>query len=226
MLVSDLSGSSVPIFFSEYGCNVPAPRVFTEVPVIYGPLMTPVLSGGMVYEFSQEASDFGLVNINTDGSVDLLADYDTLQKQFGSLNITTIQGLTAQNTTVAPPKCEQSLISAKSFNSNFTLPDVPPGAQALIDNGIKNAPVGKIVPVTKTTVSQVVKDPKGNVIKGLSIQPLSNDESNNPHVVSSSSSATTSSATAAKTSSAAVAGTQRNLGLAAMGMVAGGLFVL
>jgi hypothetical protein len=224
--MSDLSGSSVPIFFSEYGCNVPAPRVFTEVPVIYGPLMTPVLSGGMVYEFSQEASNFGLVNINTDGSVDLLPDYATLQKQFASLNITYIQGLTAQNTTVAPPKCEQSLIAAKSFNSNFTLPDVPPGAQTLIDNGIKNAPVGKIVSVTKTAVPQVVKDAKGNVMKGLAIQPLSNDESNTPHASSATTSATTSSAGAAKTSSAAVAGSQRNLGLAAMGMVAGGLFVL
>jgi hypothetical protein len=48
-LVSDFSNTTVPVFFSEYGCNVPAPRVFTEVPVIYGPLMTPVLSGGVVY---------------------------------------------------------------------------------------------------------------------------------------------------------------------------------
>lgn len=207
VLVSDLTGTSVPVFFSEYGCNVPAPRIFTEVPVIYGPLMTPVLSGGMVYEFSQEASNFGLVNINNDGSADVLPDYDTLQKQFSTLNVTALQGLPAQNTSVTAPKCSASLISAKSFNSNFTLPAVPPGAQTLIDNGIANAPTGKIVSVTKTAVSQTVKDSQGNIIQGLSIIPLSNDQSNNPSAISS---ATTSSASASPTKKGAATSIQRN----------------
>jgi hypothetical protein len=215
VLVSDLTDTSVPVFFSEYGCNVPAPRIFTEVPVIYGPLMTPVLSGGMVYEFSQEASNFGLVNINNDGSADLLADYDTLQKQFNTLNVTTLQGLPAQNTSVTAPKCSTSLISAKNFNSNFTLPAVPPGAQTLIDNGIAHAPKGKIVAVTKTTVSQTVKDSQGNIIQGLSIIPLSNDQSNNPGDVPS---ATSSGKTASPTKKGVAAGIQRNWsGLAAAG---------
>ena len=207
VLVSDLTGTSVPVFFSEYGCNVPAPRIFTEVPVIYGPLMTPVLSGGMVYEFSQEASNFGLVNINNDGSADVLPDYDTLQKQFSTLNVTALQGLPAQNTSVTAPKCSTSLISAKSFNSNFTLPAVPPGAQTLIDNGIANAPTGKIVSVTKTAVSQTVKDSQGNIIQGLSIIPLSNDQSNNPSAISS---ATTSSVSASPTKKGAATSIQRN----------------
>jgi 1,3-beta-glucanosyltransferase GAS3 len=222
VLISDLTGTSVPVFFSEYGCNVPAPRVFTEVPVIYGPLMTPVLSGGMVYEFSQEVSNFGLVNINSDGSANLLPDFNTLQKQFSTLNVTALQGLPAQNTSVVPPKCSSSLISASTFDSNFTLPAVPPGAQALIDNGISNAPVGKIVPVTKTAVSQTVKDTSGNVIQGLAIIPLSNDQSNNPgSVQSTSASATNSATTAATTKKASAASSmQRNwTGLAIAGVI-------
>jgi len=181
VLVSDFKNTSAPIFFSEYGCNEPTPRIFTEVPSLYGPLVTPVLSGGVVYEYSQETSNYGLVTLNADGSADLLSDYDSLQGQFNSLNVTLIQGLTAENTTVVPPKCTASLISSKSgFSRNFTIPAVPPGVQALIDNGIKKPNNGKLVPVTTLKVSQVVKSSSGSVIKDLAITPLADDESNIP----------------------------------------------
>lgn len=173
VLVSDFSNTSVPVFFSEYGCNKPTPRVFTEVPVLYGPLMTPVLSGGLVYEFSQEPSDYGLVTINTDGSADLLSDYDSLQKQYNALNVTALQGVAAQNTTSTPPKCSSTLITNQGFATNFTIPSPPSGAQDLINNGIENAPVGKIVTVSTTTVSQSVK---GKNIKKSFIPLLASSE--------------------------------------------------
>lgn len=68
-LVSGFNGSSVPIFFSEFGCNTPAPRVFTEVPEIYSDQMQDVFSGGIVYEYAQEDNNFGLVNISSDVSI-------------------------------------------------------------------------------------------------------------------------------------------------------------
>ena len=71
-LVSDFQSTPVPVFFSEYGCNKPAPRVFTEVPTIYGSQMTGVMSGGIVYEYAQESNNFGLVQINDDGTAQLL----------------------------------------------------------------------------------------------------------------------------------------------------------
>jgi endo-1,4-beta-mannosidase len=58
-VVEDFSTYSVPVFFAEYGCNEVQPRKFTEVRAIYGPQMTPVLSGGIVYMFHQEANDYG-----------------------------------------------------------------------------------------------------------------------------------------------------------------------
>lgn len=180
VLVSDFSKTSVPVYFSEYGCNVPYPRVFTEVPVLYGPLVTPVLSGGLVYEYTQETSNYGLVTLNSDGTADLLGDYDTLQKQFNTLNGTALQSMTAANTTNSPPNCTASLITNDGFNNNFTIPAVPPGVQDLIDNGIDNAPVGKIIPVTATKVTQQVKQSNGDVIQGLAITPLPEDQSNNP----------------------------------------------
>jgi hypothetical protein len=159
--------------------------------------MTPVFSGGLVYEYSEETSDYGLVVINSNGSAQLLPDYNTLQRQFNTLNITALQDLHAQNTTVSAPTCSSSLISSSGFANNFTIPAVPPGAQDLIDNGIANPNNGKLVPVTTTKVSQVVQQSNGDIIQGLAITPLADDESNNPSGQSPSS--TTSAAPAATT---------------------------
>lgn len=202
VLVADFTNASVPVFFSEYGCNVPSPRVFTEVPVIYGPLMTPVLSGGLVYEYSQETSNYGLVNINSNGSAQLLPDYNTFQTQLNTINGTVLQSVKPQNTTVTPANCTASLITTSGFATNFTLPAVPPGAQTLIDNGISNAPVGKIISVTTTKVTQVVQQSDGSVMTGLAITPLANDESNNPNGASATSATSAPSATTTKKSAA------------------------
>jgi hypothetical protein len=199
VLVADFTSATVPVFFSEYGCNVPAPRIFTEVPVLYGPLVTPVLSGGLVYEYSQETSNYGLVTINNNGSAQLRSDYDTLQAQFNTLNGTSLQGVIAQNTTKSAPKCASSLITASGFAKNFTIPSIPTGAQALIDNGISNAPVGKIVSVTSVQVTQTVQQANGVVMTGLVITPLPDNESNNPSGASSNASSTTTAAPAATT---------------------------
>ena len=58
-VVKDFTDFSVPVFFAEYGCNEVKTRPFTEVEAIYGPKMTPVLSGGIVYMYFQEDNDYG-----------------------------------------------------------------------------------------------------------------------------------------------------------------------
>ena len=40
ILVSQFSNTTIPVFFSEYGCNKVEPRVFEEVQELYGPQMT------------------------------------------------------------------------------------------------------------------------------------------------------------------------------------------
>lgn len=48
---------------SEYGC-ITNTRVFDEVAALYNTEMTGVYSGGLVYEYSEEGSGYGLVSIS------------------------------------------------------------------------------------------------------------------------------------------------------------------
>lgn len=53
---------SVPVFFAEYGCNLPdgaSSRIFEETGALYSDEMTKVFSGGIVYMYFQEANDYG-----------------------------------------------------------------------------------------------------------------------------------------------------------------------
>lgn len=70
----------VPVFFAEYGCNTPRPRLFTEVGALYGDEMTPTWSGGIVYMYFEEANEFGLVTVK-DGEVTPNDDFDNLSKE-------------------------------------------------------------------------------------------------------------------------------------------------
>lgn len=69
----------VPVFFSEYGCNTYSPRPFTEIELIYGPQMTEVWSGGLVYEFFQKLDKFGLVQESASGKITKLADFNIVK---------------------------------------------------------------------------------------------------------------------------------------------------
>lgn len=147
-LVSAFTSSSVPVFFSEYGCNQVYPRIFTEVPEIYSDQMNKVFSGGMIYEYTQGVNNYGLVSINSDGSAQLLEDFYTLKDRYAGLNFTAIQGMAPPGDSPSAPKCDSSIIDSSSgFTTDFAIPGVPAGAQNLIDNGVNPAPKGQIVKI-------------------------------------------------------------------------------
>ncbi|CAJ2511652.1 Uu.00g072770.m01.CDS01 [Anthostomella pinea] len=52
----------VPIFFSETGCNKPGPRLFEDQAAIFGEDMIHDWSGAIIYEWLQEANDYGLIS--------------------------------------------------------------------------------------------------------------------------------------------------------------------
>jgi hypothetical protein len=72
---------SIPIFLSEYGCNKNA-RTFGAVDSLYSSDMTSVYSGGLVYEYSQEESKYGLVQINSDNTIEEFSDFKNLMSAF------------------------------------------------------------------------------------------------------------------------------------------------
>jgi hypothetical protein len=165
--------SSIPVFFSEYGCNLPAdqPRLFNEVQALYGPDMI-ALSGGLVYEYSQEPDDYGLVVISSNGTINILQDYINLKGQYDKLNIKLLQNTAAASSSTNPPSCSSNLISSSSFTSNFSIPAIPSGGSDLINNGISNPPSGKIISLGSLSVTYDVYNVTGQQITGLSVKSL------------------------------------------------------
>ncbi|KAF3942083.1 hypothetical protein ABW19_dt0203851 [Dactylella cylindrospora] len=117
---------NVPVFFAEYGCNEVQPRRFTEVAALYGDVMSPVWSGGIVYMYFEEANNYGLVEVDKSGKATKLQDYGFLQSQLGDVDPTSVKmsSYTPTNTearacpaqddvwgasTVLPPTPDQSL---------------------------------------------------------------------------------------------------------------------
>jgi hypothetical protein len=187
VLVDLFKTTNVPVFFSEYGCNIPigTPRVFNEVQALYGPNMTG-LNGGLVYEYSQEPSNYGLVEINADGSVKLLADFDNLQSQYNKLDKSLLTKL--PSSTASTFTCQSKLIASAGFNNTWQIPPQPSGISAVITNGVPNARKGKLVDVTALDVKQKVVGSNGKTITGLKLKKI--DGANSPSGASTSGSGT------------------------------------
>lgn len=83
--MKDFANYTVPLFFSEFGCNSVHPRPSTEIEAIYSTDMSSVFSGGLVYEYSEEASNYGLVELDGD-KVTTNDDFDNLKEQFSKVS--------------------------------------------------------------------------------------------------------------------------------------------
>jgi hypothetical protein len=165
--------------YSEYGCNKVQPRAFTEVQALYGTQMT-ALSGGLVYEYTQEEQDYGLVKINANGSLSIRADFDNLQGQYNKLDRQLLESANPASTNIKPPACASNLITAQQFSHNFTIPAICPDCQSLIDNGISGAQSGKISDVTTTKPKQEVFGSNGQLVQGLELRKMGDNGVNGP----------------------------------------------
>ncbi|TKA74158.1 1,3-beta-glucanosyltransferase gel1 [Cryomyces minteri] len=125
---------SIPLFLSEYGC-ITNQRKFNEVSSLYGTDMSGVYSGGLVYEYSEEGSGYGLVTINGN-SVSEKSGFNDLKNQLASNPPPSGDG--GYKSSGTPANCP-----ARSSTWNVTgdaLPAIPQPAQKFMSQGAGKGP--------------------------------------------------------------------------------------
>ncbi|KAF2102736.1 1,3-beta-glucanosyltransferase [Rhizodiscina lignyota] len=134
--VAQYGNYSIPLFLSEYGC-IKGVRKFEEVAALYGPQMTPVYSGGLVYEYSQEASNYGLVEVSGDSSsVKERPDFDALQSALEKTPAPSGDGgyKSSGEPSTCPPQSDTWDVS------NDDLPAIPSPALKYMQDGAGKGP--------------------------------------------------------------------------------------
>ncbi|GCE99916.1 glycolipid anchored surface protein 4 precursor [Zygosaccharomyces mellis] len=137
-LVDAYKNYTKPVFFSEFGCNKVLPRTFDEVQALFSENMFTTFSGGLVYEFSQEDNGYGLVEINSNGTVKVLDDFDSLKKHYKTIRL-------PNSDQISSAIAEDRKISQQAYR------DETPSCQATYENLNTNAKV------TKGLASSLVK---------------------------------------------------------------------
>lgn len=178
-LVDQFGNTSIPVFFSEYGCIRVKPRTFTNVPVLYGEEMS-VMSGGLVFEYTEGENDYGLVNITSADEVHLREDYNYLATQYAKLDENLLTSANSTATGRKAPACDPSLITESTFYNSWNLPARPDGVDDMINNGLSKPNQGKTVSVTNTAMPATVYDYNGQQINDLELTVLDEQDSNRP----------------------------------------------
>lgn len=130
---------SIPLFLSEFGCIKNPPREFNDVLTLFSDQMSAVYSGGLVYEYSNEADNegYGLVEIDDDTSVSERSDYKTLKSQLEEVKDQPSGDggyLKDGSASSCPPK------SSTWDVANNTLPEMPAPAKKYFSSGAGKGP--------------------------------------------------------------------------------------
>lgn len=132
---------SVPIFFSETGCNTVQPRTFEDQTAIFGSDMNNLWSGAIIYEWIEEANNYGLIEYGPSVAATAVAsgvqggfsrqgtptpvapDFTNLQSQWATL---TPQGVasSAYSPNITPPACPSSTPGGWLVDGDVKLPSV------------------------------------------------------------------------------------------------------
>ena len=133
--MNELQGYPVPVFFSEDGCNVVRPRTFGDLAAVYGPEMTPILSGSIIYEWTQEANDYGIIEypdtcIQDDTTVPvgvpipLQPEFDNLKSAWAAVSPSSIAASDYDPSTVVMA-CPATISGTWTIDGNAELPETP-----------------------------------------------------------------------------------------------------
>lgn len=203
-LESSFKNGSIPAIFSEFGCITAGERSFDEVSEgLYDGLLD-TFSGGLVYEYSEEANNYGLVKIDDDGNIEFKDDFENLKSQYEKLDLPTIKESDVEDVEVLT--CDASKIkdeNSKFGTNDFEIPDQPSEITDLIKNGVEVENAGKILTDydAPTTFNYTIKDAQGKVVDATITYPASNTVNELSATATSSSSSSSSSTSASSTTS-------------------------
>ncbi|KAJ2483383.1 1 3-beta-glucanosyltransferase gel4 [Coemansia sp. RSA 2131] len=80
-ITKNMTSYTIPSLLTEYGCNLVRPRTFSEVKSLYGTDMNSIFSGGILYEYTEEDNEYGIVKVSFgDSKVEKNSDYDNFKK--------------------------------------------------------------------------------------------------------------------------------------------------
>ncbi|RFU26027.1 hypothetical protein B7463_g10316, partial [Scytalidium lignicola] len=130
---------NIPIFFSETGCNTVRPRTFDDQAAIFGPDMVDWWSGSIIYEWIEEANDYGLISYGKSVAATVVAsgvdggftrrgtptpvapDFTNLQSQWATLTPTGV-AKSDYTTSISTPACPSSTPGGWLVDGNVKLP--------------------------------------------------------------------------------------------------------
>jgi hypothetical protein len=124
------------VSLSEYGC-IKAQRKFDEVKSLYSSDMTSVYSGGLVYEFTEEGSKYGLVKMDGD-HVNELDDFAALKSALAGTPAPSGDG--GYKSSGSASECPSKSNTWNVTISADELPSVPSGVDLFMKSGAGNGP--------------------------------------------------------------------------------------
>ncbi|KAM0344714.1 hypothetical protein ACHAPU_007309 [Fusarium lateritium] len=133
--VKNFTDYGIPIFLSEYGCIKSRPRKFEELGAMMSKDMTSVYSGGLMYEYSLEDNDYGIVTIKN-GKVETEKEFDLFKSAIAKDPAPTgTGGAIKASHGVECPKSESVWQVDPSY-----LPEMPAQAEKYMKDGAGKGP--------------------------------------------------------------------------------------
>jgi 1,3-beta-glucanosyltransferase GAS3 len=128
-----------------------------------------LFSGGLLYEYSQETDDYGIVAINSSTDVELLEDYTTFGERLAGIDVNSLMSANPSATAVSAKECSSVTVSNTAyFPGDFSMPSPPSGIASIISGGLTSATwwtKGAIATVTATTMPASIMNYTGSSVQ-------------------------------------------------------------
>ncbi|RYO74979.1 hypothetical protein DL766_009098 [Monosporascus sp. MC13-8B] len=135
--VRNFTGYGLPIFLSEWGC-ITNGRDFREMEALMSDDMTSVYSGGLMYEYSMEENNYGIVELDG-GSVEELDEFSEMASAFSQYPAPTGDGGFTSTTNSVECPTTDSVWDLGDWGSS-ALPAMPTDALRYMSEGAGEGP--------------------------------------------------------------------------------------